>query len=105
MALNHLIATNQTHVVRLENLIDYGSGNTESIFSKVHIHTYHGDNMFSKFVFRAGGYDLLDVREPPLNSIELVKYYCLNMALESRRNSPSQLYAMHKNVTINRNIK
>ena len=105
LALNHLIATNQTNVVKLEQLIDYGSGNTESIFSKIHIHTYHGDDMFSKFVFRAGGYDTLDVSESPLNEINLVKYYCLNMALESRRNSPEELFKMLRNVTKNKNKK
>jgi hypothetical protein len=105
LALNHLVATKQTNIVKLEQLIDYGSGNTESIFSKLHIHTYHGDDMFSKFIFRSGGYDMLDVSQSPLNEINLVKYYCLNMALESRRKSPSELHKMLHNVTSKKNIK
>ena len=95
--MNHLIASKKINVIKLENLIDYGSGNVESIFSKVHIHVYHGDDIFSKFVFSVGGYDDLNLQTSPLNETSLVKYYCLNIALESRRKSPNELHLMLRN--------
>jgi hypothetical protein len=42
LALNHLIGSNQLNVIRLQNLIDYPSGNTDNIMSMLHIHVFHG---------------------------------------------------------------
>ena len=95
MAMNHLITSKKINVIKLENLIDYGSGNTESVFSKVHIHVYHGEDMFSKFMFRDHRYDNLQL---PYNDSNLIKFYCLNIALESRRKTHDEMYNMFKDV-------
>jgi hypothetical protein len=42
LALNHLIGSNQLNVVRLQNLIDYPSGNMDNIRNMLHIHVFHG---------------------------------------------------------------
>ena len=88
LGLNHLIATNQLNVVRLENLIDFHSGYTESIFKVIHIHVFHGGDLFSKFVFKEGKYDAMNVTAEQAN---VVKYYALKMALEGKRLPESQL--------------
>lgn len=51
LALNHLIGANQLYVVKLESLIDYPSGNEESVFTKLHIHVFHGGNVFLIYSF------------------------------------------------------
>ena len=90
LALNHLIAAKQLNVVKLEGLIDYGSGNTELINTKLHIHVFHGGDMFSKFAFKSGEYRQMTVSD--INST-LVKYYALKMALEGNYLAESQLVA------------
>lgn len=88
LALNHLIATNQLNVVRLEGLLDHHSGTSESIHKVVHVHVFHGGDMFSKFVFKQGKYDNMTVSD---ESAEKVKFYALKMALEAKRMDESQL--------------
>jgi hypothetical protein len=88
LGLNHLIATRQINVVKLEGLIDYGTGNVESIHSKLHIHVFHGGDMFSKLAFKAGSYDNMTVNDEDSHK---VKYYALKMALEGKRLAESQL--------------
>ena len=88
LGMNHLIATKQLNVIPLPNLIDYPSGNVESIFNKLHIHVFHGDDMFSKFVFKMGRYDNMTVSD---GNATLVKYYALKMALEGKKLPESQL--------------
>ena len=95
MAMNHLIVSKEINVVKLENLIDYGSGNTESIFNKIHIHVFHGEDMFSKFMFRDRRYDNLPL---PYNDTSLIKFYCLNIALESRRKTHIEMVKMLNDV-------
>ena len=80
--MNHLIATKQINVVALPDLIDYPSGNENSVYQIVHIHVFHGDNIFSKFMFRAGKYDNMSTTDIDKKK---VKYYALAMALESKR--------------------
>lgn len=89
VALNHLIATKTINLVHLHNLLDYPSGNEESIFSKLHIHVYHGDNIFSKFMFRMGRYNFTLLEGQNHTHI---KYYSLKMALESRFTTLKQMY-------------
>lgn len=89
LALNHLIASEQAHVVKLENHLDYPSGNSHSINKVLNIHVFHGDDMFSKFAFMAGKYDNMTVTES-----EEIKLYCLKMALEGKRFAPSDLLKM-----------
>jgi len=88
LGMNHLIATNQINVIPLPDLIDYPSGNAESVFTKLHIHVFHGEDMFSKFMFKAGRYDNMTVSE---SNSTLVKYYSLKMALEGKNFSESKL--------------
>jgi hypothetical protein len=88
LGMNHLIATKQLNVIQLPNLIDYPSGNVEPIRSKLHIHVFHGDDMFSKFVFKMGRYDNMTVSN---ENATLVKYYALKMALEGKKLPESQL--------------
>lgn len=45
VALNHLIYTKQIHMQKLKNQIDFPSGNIESVFSKIMIHVFHGDQL------------------------------------------------------------
>ena len=84
IGLNHLIASKQLNVVKLERYIDYGSGNVESIMDKIHIHVYHGEDLFSKSSFKAGKFDNMVVSDE--DSLK-VKYFCLKMALESRNST------------------
>ena len=53
IALNHLIGSLQVNIVHLGNLIDYPSANDERINKKLHIHVYHGHDMFSKLILKA----------------------------------------------------
>lgn len=90
IALNHLIGSKQLFVVKLNELIDYPTANTESIFKKIHLHVYHGEDLFSKFLFSLGRYDNMTVDENDAKATQ-IKYYALRMALESKRLSPKQL--------------
>ena len=89
--MNHLIGSKQLNVVKLENLIDYPSANTDPVDQKLHIHVFHGDDLFSKFSFKAGKYDNMTIDE---NQVSQIKYYCLKMALEAKRTSNLQLRAL-----------
>ena len=95
LAMNHLISSKQMNITNLESLIDFPSTLEENISSKVHIHVFHGSNMFSKKFFKAGVYDNMTL---PINNTHLVKYYCLNIALESKRKSLFELESMAKEV-------
>ena len=99
--MNHLIASKQINIKKLENIIDYPSSNEESIFSKVHIHVYHNNDMFSKFMFKAGKYDNMTISSN-LNDTKLVKYYCLNIALDSKRRNRLELNQMLQKVISNK---
>ena len=105
MAMNHLIETKQIKVNALVNLIDFPSTIQESVFSKVHIHVYHEEEMFSKFMFRANRYDNYSIS---INNTHLIPFYCLNIALESKRKHPHEIYNIFKELVIkkkNANLK
>ena len=91
IGMNHLIGSKHINIVKLSNMIDYPSGNTEKITDKLHIHVYHGEEMFSKFMFKMGKYDNMTV---PTENLTQVKVYCLKMALESKRSNASDLFKM-----------
>ena len=40
VGLNHLMGLKQMNVVKLGDLMDYPTGNIESVFSKLHLHVY-----------------------------------------------------------------
>ena len=86
LALNHLIAAGEAHIVKLENHLDFPSGNTNSIHTVLNIHVFHGDDMFSKFAFKVGKYDQMNATDS-----EEVKYFCLKMALDGKRMSGTDL--------------
>ena len=91
LGMNHLIASKHINIVKLNDLIDYPSGNTEDINSKLHIHVYHGGEMFSKFLFKEGKYDNMTM---PSENLNQVKIYCLKMALESKRTQSADLHKL-----------
>ena len=87
VAMNHLIATNTIHIVKLDDLLDVPSfSNTSDVFNVLHIHVYHNQQLFSKFQFKSGGYDNMtsELASLPNEAKNLVNYYSLRMALESR---------------------
>ena len=88
IALNHFAGFQKINVVKLDDLIDYPSANTEDVDTKMHIHVFHGDDMFSKFEFKLGKYDSMNVDD---NQARTVKYYCLKLALEAKRTSYEDL--------------
>lgn len=96
LALNHLFATNQINLVKLEDLLDFPSANKESVFKKLLIHVFHGDDIFSKFYFKASKYDNL-TSQLSTYDVKQVKYYCLKIALESKSLANALLYQMHLN--------
>ncbi len=97
LALNHLIASNQLNIRRLNNMIDYPSGNTDSIYDLLHIHVFHGDSLFSKFAFKMNKYDNTTISDSD-SKYEQVKYYALKMALEGKRKSCKELNQMLKEI-------
>lgn len=103
LALNHLIGSKQLKVVRLRDLIDFPTTNSQSVLTKLHLHVYHSDVMFSKFVFPTGAYDNMTVSENDTNANE-VKFYALRMALEGKRIQPTDLYKkLEKDVIFKKN--
>jgi hypothetical protein len=93
IGMNHLIATKNINIVKLSQMIDYPSGNSDKITDKIHIHVYHGGDMFSKFLFKDGKYDNLTI---PNENLDQVKFYCLKIALESKREAATNLYNLLK---------
>lgn len=99
LMLNHLIAAKQINVIKLEKLIDYPSGNNISIFKILHIHVFHGENLFSKFMFKTGKYDNMTIDEGKSN---LVSYFSLKMAMEGRDKNGTELQNMLSNSISNK---
>lgn len=91
LALNHLIGSEQINVVRLENQFDYPSGNNHSIYNMLHVHVFHGENLFSKFMFKANRYENITLDEIDQEKSEMVGWYALKMALEGQRLPSQQL--------------
>jgi hypothetical protein len=96
MALNHLSGSNQMNVVKLNYLIDFPSSNTLNPNQKIHIHAFHTWEVFSKFAFKENKYDNMTVADKDLDKIN---YYCLKMALDSKRIAPADLNKMLNQVT------
>jgi hypothetical protein len=91
MALNHLFGANLVNLIVLPELIDYPSGNTKFITDMIHIHVFHGNDLFSKFAFKMGQYNETHLND---SSIHLVKFYALKMALDSKKLSCLQLHEL-----------
>jgi hypothetical protein len=99
LAMNHLIKSNTINITKLDKLLDFPSANEESVFKKVHIHVFHGPDLFSKFRFMSGEYDNLTI---PYGDTSLVKFYAVNIALQSKRMQAFELYNIFKNVSRNK---
>ena len=91
LAMNHLISSGKMNITKLEVLVDFPTTNEELVDKKVQLHVFHTPNLFSKHAFRDGKYDNIKV---PINNTHLVKYYCLNIALDSKRKSLDELEKM-----------
>ena len=91
LGMNHLIGAKQINVPKLFNYIDHPSSNPESVNDVIHIHVYHGADIFSKFAFKMGNYDNMSV---PTADTHQIKNYCLKMALESKRATCPDLVKM-----------
>jgi hypothetical protein len=102
LGLNHLIGSQQLNVVKLENQLDYPSGNNHSIFNMLHIHVFHGDNLFSKFVFKVGKYNNITLNMIDEEKSKLVNWFALKMALEGRNATKLQFSELYSNVTFNK---
>ena len=81
IAMNHLIETKQLNIIKINEMIDVPTDTEISIFKTLHLHVYHGNNLFSKFNFKLGEYDYLYNQN---TNVEKAKYYALNMALKSK---------------------
>jgi hypothetical protein len=91
LALNHLLGSKEINLIVVPGIIDYPSTNTELIENMIHIHVFHGHDLFSKFAFKMGHYDESLLNE---TNIHHVKYYALKMALDSKRISSQNLYKL-----------
>ena len=94
--MNHLIGSKYINVSKLDSIIDFPSANEESVFKKVHIHVFHGENLFSKFMFRDGKYDKYNTSGLDTNK---VNNYALSLALESKFLSSDKLVQFFKIVS------
>lgn len=77
IATNHIVE----RVIIDGKMLDYISTASDSIYMHPHIHCWHTNNKFSKFMFESGKYDDIDI-----NTLDLKKVneYCMHMALKSK---------------------
>jgi hypothetical protein len=102
LAVNHYWDQKKINFAKLNAFFDQGtSGNNHrmmglngAVDKVVHLHTWHSEELFSKFKFKEGAYDQMEV---PINQTLIVPY-CLAMALESKRLSPAELKAMRDKI-------
>jgi hypothetical protein len=109
LGLNHLVGENQINLVRLLTLIDFPAGNEGVIFDMLHIHVFHDDRLFSKYSFKRGVYDNWTISDyDQFNTsraykYNLVKYYSLKLALDSKRMNATDLSKLFVNETLFKN--
>jgi hypothetical protein len=89
--MNHLVKTKVVNIVKASLLIDSFATISKPITEIVHIHCYHGHDLFSKFDFKSGKYDNLTVSDSEKTQS---RYYALFNALESKRLSEHELYSI-----------
>lgn len=77
IALNHLIEK----IIIDKDKLDFQSTSEESIYNHPHIHCWHTNDRFSKFMFECGKYNNLDINK--LN-IDKIRDYCTYIALTSK---------------------
>lgn len=81
IAVNHLV----DKVVVDDKKLDYFSDSSNDVLNHPHIHSWHTNEMFSKFRFFDGAYNHFRMGDPDRN---IVKYYCLYIALKARQELP-----------------
>ena len=96
LVLNHLIATNQTRLVFLNQHIDFQSRFHKSIHKVVHIHAFQLPGLFDKIAFKNGSYDRMELSESQLKSDDVVDY-TLRTALQSKKISNLALAKLNQN--------
>lgn len=77
IAVNHLI----NDINKEQTTIDYISCSKELLSNQIHIHCYHMEDDFSKFKFRNGDYNNININELNIN---IIKDYCLYHALNGQ---------------------
>ena len=96
LMMNHLIATRQLNILKVDQLIDIPSTNNRSVDTIVHIHVYQNSKLFSKFQFKKGKYDhmrnLTSAAQVDANMPNSM--YALKMALDGKFTSLEKLRAM-----------
>jgi hypothetical protein len=81
IAVNHVVGN-----VRLDyGKLDFESTSSSLVLGHPHIHCWHTDQPFSKFRFVAGVYDQVPVHDLNIN---IVKDYCMYIAVKSKREMP-----------------
>ena len=94
LGLNHLVLLNNTFkLVKLDNMIDYPTSNSDPLDGKLHLHSWHGRERFSKHSFMDGIYDRVSL---PIENFNQINSYCLKIALEAKRTNSSMLNRMFR---------
>lgn len=81
VAVNHLV----DKVVIDDKKLDYYSDSSDNISDHPHIHSWHTNEIFSKFRFYDGKYNHYPTSNLDQN---IIKYYCLYTALKARHEMP-----------------
>jgi hypothetical protein len=110
LGMNHLIGSSQLNLIALSDYIDYPSSSSKrSIFKILHIHVYHSEELFSKFMFKMNRYTNLTLSDyDASNTSEVYKYNMVNyfsfrMAMEAKHFNCSQLNQMLAQKSIAKN--
>jgi hypothetical protein len=90
LAVNHLWGK-QIRFSKLPEHFDASAISESPIDSTLHVHTFYELKVFDKYQFKEGKYDNMTVDD---NQKSIIRFYCLAMALESKRLSPTELKAM-----------
>jgi hypothetical protein len=102
LTLNHLIGSKQVNAIMLWDQLDYPSGNNHSIYNMLHIHVFHGEIMFSKFLFKMGRYNNITLDMIDEEKSTLVSWFALKMAIEGRDATKLQFSQLYSNATSNK---
>ena len=67
LALNHLVAQNELHLIIGQNLLDQSTTNTNPQYVRegirLNLHCWHTDDRFSKFAFKMGHYNRTELEK------------------------------------------
>ena len=71
---------------RRPDMLDFPTTSNESVFEHAHLHTWQNDELFSKFVFKEGGYDNYHPDYDDRRLLSSCHTYALSLALKSKKN-------------------